>query len=324
MGAAGRSPTMKRHLLAPGLSPAVLVCVRTRYTYHQITRRLRGATTKDQRPWSTMRAGRALLLASAGLTVVVATLVSSCGGTPTTSVSKSSNDAVPAEIVISAAADLSPVLEELASLFEEESGLSLRTNIASTGQLVEQIIAGARVDVFLAASTVAIDQLVQKGLLVPGTAQQYARGRLAIWTRPGSSVEVAVLEDLLSPEVTRISIANPDHAPYGRAAREALQSAGLWDELQPKLVPAENVRQAFQFADSGNVDVGLVALSLVIRVDGTYRLVPEDLYEPINQTLAIIAGSTHQEEAARFVSFLTGEKGRETLKKYGFVLPEED
>jgi molybdate transport system substrate-binding protein len=151
----------------------------------------------------------------------------------------------------------------------------------------------------------------------------YGRGRLVMWTRPGSSTRVKTLEDLASPDVSRVSMANPDHAPYGLAARQALQSAGLWDRLQPKLVPAENVRQAFQYAESGNVDVALVALSLVITVGGTYEQVPESLHEPINQTLAIIARSVHQREAEQFVAFLTGDRGREVLKKFGFVLPEE-
>ena len=226
------------------------------------------------------------------------------------------------EIVVSAAADLSPVLAELAPLFEKESGLILKTNLGSTGQLTEQIAAGARVDVFLAASTAAIDQLGQKGFLVPGSDQTYGRGRLVMWTRSGSSVSVQTLRDLTAADVARVSLANPDHAPYGKAAREALESAGLWDELQPKLVPAENVRQAFQFAESGNTDVALVALSLVVFAGGSYALVPEQLHEPINQALAVVASSTHQSEAKQFVAFLTGSKGREILQKYGFVLPD--
>jgi molybdate transport system substrate-binding protein len=225
--------------------------------------------------------------------------------------------------VVSAAADLYPVLEELAPLLEKETGLTLKTNIGSTGQLTEQIAAGARVDVFLAASTSAIDQLRQKDLLVPGSDRVYARGRLVMWTRSGDRVGVKTVQDLVGAQVSRISIANPDHAPYGRAAREALQSAGLWDQLQPKLVPAENVRQAFQFAESGNTDVGLVALSLVVFAGGRYALVPEELHEPIDQALAIIAGSTHQSEAKQFIAYLTGEKGREILLRYGFVLPDE-
>ena len=145
-----------------------------------------------------------------------------------------------------------------------------------------------------------------------------------MWTREDAGLKVDTIADLAGPDVKRISIANPDHAPYGKAAREALESAGLWDRLQDKIVPAENVRQAFQFAESGNVDVGLVALSLVATGGGTYTLVSEELYGPIHQTLAIIATSTHQEQAAQFVAFLTGSRGREILLKHGFVLPEED
>jgi molybdate transport system substrate-binding protein len=224
---------------------------------------------------------------------------------------------------VSAAADLSPVLAELAPLFQQETGVTLKTNLGSTGQLTEQIAAGARVDVFLAASKSAIDQLAQKSLLVPGSDQLYGRGQLVLWTRPESPVTVKTLQDLTAPEVKRVSLANPDHAPYGQAAREALQAAGLWDELQPKLVQAENVRQAFQFAETGNVDVGLVALSLVVFAGGTYEVVPEELHEPIDQALAIVASSTHQSEARQFVAFLHGPKGREILLKYGFVLPDE-
>jgi molybdate transport system substrate-binding protein len=228
----------------------------------------------------------------------------------------------PVELVVSAAADLSPVLAEIKPLFESESGLILKTNIGSTGQLRQQIESGARVDVFLAASTSAIDQLAEKDLLVAGTAKIYARGRLAIWSREGSPVSPRTVQDLTLPDIRRISIANPDHAPYGQAAREALESSGLWNELQPKLVPGENILQAFQYAETGNVDVGLVALSLVANIPGTYELVPEALHNPINQALAIIASSPHQDEATRFVAFLTGDRGSEILRKYGFVLPE--
>lgn len=255
--------------------------------------------------------------------IVVTMLSVSCGGSPASDKTQTSNGETPIEIVVSAASDLAPVLEELTPLFKQETGLVLKTNLGSTGQLTEQIAAGADVDVFLAASSSAIKQLDEKGLLLPGSSHLYARGQLVMWTPPGSTVTVHALEDLAGPGITRISIANPDHAPYGKAAREALQSVGLWDQLQPKLVPAENVRQAFQFAQLGNVDVGLVALSLVIGAGGSYTLIPEQLHQPIDQTLAIIAGSAHQAEARAFTDFLTGPKGREILLKYGFVLPEE-
>lgn len=248
----------------------------------------------------------------------------SCGGSAGQGGGSPPEESRPVEIVVSAATDLSPVLAEIKPLFEKATGVALKANLGSTGQLRQQIESGARVDVFLAASTSAIDQLAQKNLLVPGASQIYARGRLAMWVRSGSSVSPKSLQDLTSPDIRRISIANPDHAPYGQAAREALQSAGLWDELQPKIVPGENVLQAFQYAQTGNVDVGLVALSLVATAKGAYELVPETLHKPINQELAIIASSTHQDEAKRFIAFLTGDQGREILMKYGFVLPGKE
>lgn len=260
--------------------------------------------------------------APVGVLLVVALLAAACGNSGTDGAGKPTGDGSPVEIVVSAASDLSPVLEELIPLFEQESGIVVKTNLGSTGQLAEQISAGARVDVFLAASASAVAQLGEKGLLVPDSARVYARGRLVLWTPAGNSVTVESLQDLTSPEVKRISLANPDHAPYGKAAREALQTAGLWDGLQPKLVPAENVRQAFQFAATGNVDVSLVALSLAISAEGTYELVPEELHQPIAQTLGILASSAHQGEAQEFVDYLTGGAGGEILKKYGFLLPD--
>ncbi len=269
--------------------------------------------------------GLRLMLVLALLGVLATSFfVASCGDTAATDDPNSATNGDPVEIVISAAADLSPVLEKLAPLFEQESAVILKTNLGSTGQLMEQIAAGAKVDVFLAASTSAIDQLEEKDLLVPGSSRIYGRGRLVMWTREESPLSVRTLEDLVGSDVSRISIANPDHAPYGKAAREALESAGLWDQLQSKIVPGENVRQAFQFADTGNVDVGLVALSLVVKAGGTYALVPQELHKPIDQALAIIASSTHQSEAEQFVAFLTGDVGREILQEYGFVLPEEE
>lgn len=259
-----------------------------------------------------------LLLASLLLLTVLLAACGSADGAGTPVAGGSS------EIIVSAASDLAPVLEELAPLFEEETGLRFRANLGSTGQLMEQIAAGARVDVFLSASKSAVDQLDEKGLLVPGSVQPYGVGRVVMLMAPGSLLQVQTIEDLLSPEIERISIANPDHAPYGRAARESLESVGLWDELQPKLVPAENVRQAFQFVESGNVDVGLVALSLVAIGDGRWVLVPDELHGPLNQTLAIVADSPRQEEAKQFVSFLTGDEGRRLLEKYGFLVPQED
>ncbi len=155
---------------------------------------------------------------------------------------------------------------------------------------------------------------------MPGSQAAYAIGRLTLWTRPGRT-PVTTMGELRRADVRRIAIANPDHAPYGIAARQALIASGLWEEVQPKLVLAGNIRQAFQFAESGNVDVGLVALSLVVFSGGHYGLVPEGLHEPLVQVLAIPARSERQAEARRFVAFLRGEEGRRVLETFGFVVP---
>ena len=165
-------------------------------------------------------------LASIGVPLLLTLLASACGDPVTDGTGQPIGSGPAVEIVVSAASDLSPVLEELVPLFEQQSGIVVKTNLGSTGQLAEQISAGAKVDVFLAASASAVDQLGQKGLLLANSARIYARGQLVLWTPAGSEVTVASLRDLASPEVKRISLANPDHAPYGKAAREALQDGG--------------------------------------------------------------------------------------------------
>ena len=167
-----------------------------------------------------------------------------------------------------------------------------------------------------------MDELVEKGIVRPEDTALYGVGRITLWTRADSGVEVEALSDLTDPGVKRIAIANPDHAPYGMAAREALQSAGLWDELQPKIVMAENVLQALQFAASGNADVALVARSLSVQGDGRWTLVPAELHQPIEQTLAVITRSAHAEWGRRFADFVNGPLGRPILDSYGFALPD--
>ena len=255
----------------------------------------------------------------AWLAILVLSVTVSCAG-PAPTAGTPASTKPPASLVVSAASDLTPVLEALVPIFREQTGVEVELNLGSTGQLAQQIAAGAPVDVFLAASTDAIDGLADKGLLVAGSERPYAVGRLVLWTAPGAP-PVTTLADLRSAGVRRIALANPDHAPYGIAARQVLTQAGLWEELQPKLVLAENVRQAVQFAQSGNADVGLVALSLVLHADGRYELVPEELHEPLVQTLAIPETSTQQAEARRFIALLTGEEGRRLLEAYGFAIP---
>ena len=227
-------------------------------------------------------------------------------------------------LTVSAAADLTPAFEELGQLFEAQTGVRIDFNFGSTGQLTDQIKAGAPVDVFAAANIAYIDELEELGLIVPDTKALYGKGRIVLWTLADSPLTIDDLQDLTSSDVQRIAIANPDHAPYGVAAREALESAGLWDTLQDKLILGENVADTLNYAATGNVDVAIVALSLAIQGDGTWTLIPEELHAPLDQALAVIAGTEHEAEARLFAAFVNNETGRDVMRSYGFVLPGED
>ena len=223
-------------------------------------------------------------------------------------------------ITVSAAADLARAFPEIAAQFTRKTGIAVDLNFASTRKLATQIEQGAAVDVFAAADRPTVEQLDQKGLTAPGTVQTYAYGRLVLCVPPGSKLRLKQLSDLAGPEVQRISIANPDHAPYGRAAREALQGAGLWNQVGGKVVPGDNVQQALQYVETGNVDAGLVALSLVQKSKVRWTLVPERAHRPIEQTLCVVRSTKCEADARKFVAFVTRE-GRPVLARYGFQLP---
>ena len=224
-------------------------------------------------------------------------------------------------LTISAAADLGPAFREIGGLFEGQTGIKTSFNFGSTGQLAQQIEQGAPVDLFAAADVLRIDDLVSKGRIVPDTRKVYALGRITLWTRTDSPLRLERLEDLLRPEVRRIAIANPDHAPYGVAARQAMESAGIWERLQDRLVLAENAQQTLQYAQTGNVDAAIVPLSLSNQGGGRWALVPAELHRPIVQALAVIKGTAHEREARQFADFVTGPQGEKVLSKYGFAPP---
>jgi molybdate transport system substrate-binding protein len=191
----------------------------------------------------------------------------------------------------------------------------------STGLLTRQIENGAPMDLFAAANVSYVDQLEQKGLIIPGTKAIYARGRITLWTTADSTLKIEKLSDLTRPEVKRIAIANPDHAPYGLAAQQALQSAGIWETVKPRLVYGDNIRQTLQYAETGNVDVAIVALSLSRQSKGRWTLIPEELHQPLDQGLAVIKTTPNEAGARAFASFILGPRGREILGKYGFAFP---
>ncbi len=165
-------------------------------------------------------------------------------------------------LTVFAAADLAHPFEEIAARFERNTGVKVTLVFGASASLALQIERGAPVDVFFSANKGYVDRLIAGGVLVPGTRTVYARGRLALgWPKFGGAL--FRLEDLLRPEVRRVAIANPETAPYGQAAKQALKASGLWDPLQPKLVIAENVRQALQYLQAGAVEAGLVGPAVV-------------------------------------------------------------
>ena len=227
------------------------------------------------------------------------------------------------ELLVAAAADLAPAFAELGRSFEQETGIKVVFSFGSTGMLARQIEQGAPVDLFAAANVAYVEGLERQGLIIPETKALYARGRITLWTRGAGRLRLERIEDLARPEIHRIAIANPEHAPYGMAAREALQATGLWEAVRPKLVFGENVRQTLQYAESGNADAAIVALSLSVQSNGHWTLIPEELHRPLDQALAVIRGARHEQAARRFAAYINSTPGRSVMQRYGFSRHDE-
>lgn len=228
-------------------------------------------------------------------------------------------------LTVSAASDLTYAFQEIEAAFEQETGDRVVFNFGSSGQLAQQIREGAPVDVFASASLKFVEELEKKGLIIPGTKMIYARGRVGLWPRDNSPFYPQNVQDLTRPEIKLIAIANPEHAPYGMAAMQVLQSAGIWETVKSKLVIGENINQTLQYAKTKNVDVAIVALSLAVGSDNTrWTLIPENLHQPINQALGIVKSTPHEQEARQFVVYVNSPQGRQIMRKYGFTLPGEE
>jgi molybdate transport system substrate-binding protein len=226
------------------------------------------------------------------------------------------------DLTVAAASDVTKAFEEIGREFQKTTGTKVVFNFGSSGMLAKQIENGAPIDLFAAANVDYVSQLEQKGLIVPDTKKIYARGRLVIWTPRNSAIRIEKLADLTSPEVKRIAIANPEHAPYGMAAKQALEHAGLWEAVKTKLVFGENIRQTMQYAQTGNVEVALVSLSLTAESDGQWVLVPAELHNPLDQAFAVIKGAKNEAAAHAFAAFAVGAQGQTIMKRYGFTLPQ--
>lgn len=226
-------------------------------------------------------------------------------------------------LTVYAAADLQMAFGELKPLFEKVTGARVTLVMGSTGNLAKQIEHGAPADVFFAANESFVDDLKAVGAIISQTRALYAQGRIVLAFPKKSPTAFRELQDLLKPEVRRIAIANPAHAPYGRAAQDALERLGLWDRLKPRLVYGENVRHTLQFIQTGAVEAGIVALSIADVPEVAYVLIDPKLYTPLNQVAAVVKRSPHPELGAAFIQFVAGPEGRATMKRYGFLLPGE-
>jgi molybdate transport system substrate-binding protein len=230
------------------------------------------------------------------------------------------------EIRVAAAADLKFAMKDVADQFEKQTGTKVEVTYGSSGNFFSQLQNGAPFDLFFSADIDYPRKLEEAGLAEPGTLYEYAIGRIAIWTPADAKVDVVRQgwKTLLEASVQKIAIANPEHAPYGRAAVAALEKAGIYDQVKSKLVYGENISQAAQFVQSGNAQAGIVAMSLAVSPgmkEGKRWEIPVDMHPPIEQAAILLKTSKNKTNASAFLEFVKSEGGRATLGKYGFTIP---
>ncbi|GLB59540.1 molybdate ABC transporter substrate-binding protein [Cytobacillus sp. NCCP-133] len=224
------------------------------------------------------------------------------------------------KIYVAAASDLYHALSEIGDEFTEETKIEVEFTFGSTGLLTQQIQEGAPFDLFTAAQESYINKLIDKNAIEKDSKEYYALGRIAILSKDSDGKPID-LNGLLKPEIKTITIANPEHAPYGKAAKEALEFAGIRDDIEPKIVYAENIRQAYQYVESGNADAGIIAYALLQETDLPYELIDPKAHAPIKQTLGIPVHSEKKEESKQFAEFILSKQGQKILMKYGIDLP---
>ncbi len=230
---------------------------------------------------------------------------------------------------IAAASDLKFALDDIAKEFQASTGKPVRITYGSSGNFFQQIAQDAPFEMFLSADEGFVFKLADQGLTADRGAL-YATGRIVMFVPTGSPVTaderlVDLTRAVREGRVSKFAIANPEHAPYGRAAMQALQKIGLWSAIEPKLVLGENVSQAAQFATSGSTQGGIFAYSLalapVFADKGKFVLIPEDLHEPLRQRMVLTKKATPV--AREFYQYLQQPAARVVFRRYGFVLPGE-
>jgi len=227
------------------------------------------------------------------------------------------------ELHIAVAAGLRFALEEIGQAFEAENDVKVVFQFGSSGNLAQQISSGAPIDLFLSANQNFIEGLVAEGAILEESVANFAMGRIVLAVNKQTGLEIQALEDLLDEDITYISIANPSHAPYGLAAKEALKKKGLWHKLEEKLVYGETITQAMQYIQTGNAPAGIIALSSADVPEIDYILINESLHSPLMHMIGVASRSKQQELASEFIAFINSPRGKAIMEEYGFYQPEQ-
>src|SRR5215831_15164812 len=230
------------------------------------------------------------------------------------------------EIAIAAASDLNFAIKEIVAEYEKATGNHIKLSLGSSGNFFAQIQNGAPFDLYFSADIGYPKKLEEAGLTVPGSLYRYAVGRIVLWTGNRSQINVSRgIEVLRLPTIKKIAIANPKHAPYGRAAVAAMEYFKVYDRVKDRVVLGENISQAAQFIESGACDIGIIALSLALaptmKAKGTYWEIPAEAHPPLEQGAVILKSSTHQEASTQFLELMKSAEGQEIMTRYGFTLP---
>ena len=232
------------------------------------------------------------------------------------------------EITVAAAADLQFAMQEVGTRFQQESGKTAKLIYGSSGNFAQQLQNGAPFDMFFSANLDYPRQLEAAGLTAPGTFYQYSIGKIVVWVPNDSKLDLSSgLKALLNPSIKKIAIANPQHAPYGKAAVAAMQKENIYDQVKDKFVLGENISQTASFVASGSADVGIIALSLALSPNmkdkGRYAEIVAGDYPAIEQACVIMRSSKNKDIAQQFLKFIQSPPIRELFKKYGFAIPNQ-
>jgi molybdate transport system substrate-binding protein len=237
------------------------------------------------------------------------------------------NIAIAEDLTIAAASDLNFSFREIVAEYEQTTGHHVRLAFGSSGNFYAQIQQGAPFDLYFSADIGYPKKLIDEGLVVPNSLYQYATGRIVLWVPKESSIQVANgMDALLDPVIKKIAIANPKHAPYGRAAVAVMEHFKMYDDVKDRLVLGENISQAAQFVESGAADIGIIALSLalapIMREKGTYWEIPAEAHPALEQGAVIVKASKRVDSAMQFLEFIKSRHGQAIMKRYGFAALE--